>query len=87
MKRSPLRRVSAKRSREMREYSALRVEFLAAHPKCQMCGTRIATDIHHKAGRTGTNYLDTATWAALCRRDHEWVHLNPRLARAQGWLA
>lgn len=86
MKRTRLRPMSKKREVAAREYSAKRTDFLAEHPKCQKCGTRHSTDVHHKAGRLGTNYLDTQTWAALCRRCHDDIHLNPRRARQDGWL-
>lgn len=43
-------------------------------------------DVHHKAGRTGGNFLDDSTWMALSRQAHEWVHKHPKDARALGWL-
>ncbi len=43
-------------------------------------------DIHHKAGRTGANYLDESTWMAVSREAHEWIHSHPKEARAKGWL-
>lgn len=45
-----------------------------------------STDIHHKAGRTGSNYLDTSTWMAVSRAAHDWIHTHPKEARARGWL-
>lgn len=44
-------------------------------------------DIHHKAGRTGKNYLDESTWMAVSRDGHRWIHDHPKEARARGWLA
>tara|TARA_R110000868_G_scaffold93805_2_gene259384 strand:+ start:5583 stop:5972 length:390 start_codon:yes stop_codon:yes gene_type:complete len=43
-------------------------------------------DVHHKAGRTGTNYLDEQTWLAVSRQEHEWIHAHPSEARKRGWL-
>ena len=43
-------------------------------------------DIHHKHGRTGTNYLDTTTWLAVSRFQHERIHNNPSWARSHGFL-
>ena len=43
-------------------------------------------DVHHKAGRTGTNYLDQSTWLAVSRHEHEWIHAHPSLAREAGWM-
>jgi hypothetical protein len=45
-----------------------------------------STEIHHKAGRTGTNYLDESTWLAVCRQSHERIHNNPSWARERGYL-
>lgn len=36
LRRTPLRKVSSKRSRELREYSKKRKAFLAEHPLCQV---------------------------------------------------
>lgn len=35
MKRTPIRRVSSKRSKQLREYAKLRKEYLEYHPFCQ----------------------------------------------------
>lgn len=43
-------------------------------------------DIHHKAKRTGSNYLNESTWLAVSREMHEKIHQNPSWARAQGYL-
>jgi hypothetical protein len=43
-------------------------------------------DIHHKAGRSGTNYLDETKWMAVSREGHDWIHSHPKEARAKGWL-
>lgn len=46
----------------------------------------VATEVHHKSGRYGGNYLNESTWLAVCRDAHEWIHNNPSLARARGML-
>jgi hypothetical protein len=81
-----LKKVSKKRAREGRAYSLLREAFLEAHPICQKCGNVKSEDIHHKAGRYEGNYLNTDTWAALCRWCHDLCHRYPKEAREQGWL-
>lgn len=45
-----------------------------------------ACDIHHMAGRTGSNYLDTSTWLAVSREAHRRIHENPSWAREMGFL-
>ena len=76
--------VSAKRRVEMDEYSKKRLAFLALHTSCQakLVGcTSKATDIHHKAGRVGENYLNMSTWLAVCRPCHTWIETNPEAAK------
>ena len=43
-------------------------------------------DVHHVAGRSGSNYLDESTWLAVSREQHESIHSHPSFARRQGWL-
>lgn len=81
---------SAKRTQQEKEYSKLRKDFLERRSMCEMripqiC-TQKATDVHHKNGRTGDNYLNVSTWIPGCRQCHDWVHNNPRLARELGYL-
>jgi hypothetical protein len=78
-----IRQVSKKRAKDMITYHALRAQFLSDNPICQGCQVATATDVHHKQGRTGKNYLDTTTWAPLCRKCHTWVHENRNEARLQ----
>jgi hypothetical protein len=64
MKRTPLKRVSTKRSKELKEYAKLRKAYLEAHPYCEVylaenglkyegkpIDAPLATDIHHRRGR------------------------------------
>lgn len=44
LRRTPLRKVSSKRSRELREYSKKRKAFLEAHPWCQVTLARFGCD-------------------------------------------
>lgn len=117
LRRTPLRRVSKKRAQQLREYSAARKVFLAAHPICEVwcaengfewfddrqyesaIGTVLtpeelvmewrapaAVECHHKAGRTGPNFLDQSTWLAVSQEAHRRIHDRPGQARAKGWL-
>ena len=81
----PIRKMGTKRQEQARLYISLRAAFLNATPICQRCGSAESTDVHHKKGRTGANYLDIFTWAALCRTCHEWVHEHRTAARAEGF--
>jgi len=87
-KRKALPHRSQKRIKEEAEYSQKRRVFLLNHPMCEahllgIC-TQHATDVHHKAGRTGTLYLDEKYWLATCRSCHMWIETHPKEAREMG---
>lgn len=44
-----------------------------------------STDVHH-GHRRGVNYLNEATWLAVSRWGHEWIHHHPKAARELGLL-
>ena len=71
-RKTPLRRVSKRRSKEMKEYGILRKEFLEKLPICEVCMKAKSTDIHHKAGR-GKHYLEVDTWLSTCRGCHDKI--------------
>ena len=79
--------VSKKRQGEMDTYGRLRDAFITAKPRCeaklQGC-TGMSTDVHHKAGRVGGNYLKVGTWLAVCRSCHRWIEENPEAAKDLG---
>jgi hypothetical protein len=81
MRKTPLRRISKKRQKDLAEYNKLKKAFLEANPYCQVCeaegwSKRRSEDVHHKAGRSGSNYLDTDTWMAVCRKSHDLIHFG-----------
>ncbi len=87
-----LRKQSPRRAREARVYDRTRKQFLEQHRFCagpaklwEIC-TALSTDVHHKAGRLGSNYLDTATWLAVCRPCHNRIETHKREARALGLI-
>ena len=86
MKRTPIRRCSKKRAKELIQYRLLRKQYMSNLDHCEMPDCiHMATDIHHKAGR-GKHLNDMASWMGLCRLCHERVHNNPSWARAQGYI-
>ena len=85
-RRKPIRKVSLKRAKQLREYLPKRNTFIAAHPVCQMCHNARATDVHHGWGRIGELLNDEEHWFALCRTCHDFIHRNPSTARRQGFL-
>jgi hypothetical protein len=69
---------------QLDEYSKKRVAFLALHPSCQgkLVGcTKVSTEVHHKAGRVGDNFLNMSTWLAVCRSCHTWIENHPEDAK------
>lgn len=85
-RKTPLRSMSKKRQKESKIYSAKRKAFLDAHPICQICESRPASEVHHRHGRYGSAYLDESTWLALCGPHgcHEWLGRNRALAKEMG---
>jgi len=86
MKRTPLKKVSKKRGRQLSAYSKLRKEYMTANPVCEMCHKAKATDIHHKAGRVQEMLNEVIHWASVCRDCHNYIHQHPNFARDNGWL-
>lgn len=99
MKRSPLKRVSSKRSKELREYAKLRKAYLEAHPYCevylqenglkyegQLLDAPASEDIHHRRGRWHGRLNDTTHWLAVCRESHNKIHYHPQWAYERGYM-
>lgn len=55
-------------------------------PLCERCGKRVASQVHHMAGRVGAALLDAEWFAALCFECHEALHANPAMARSEGLM-
>jgi hypothetical protein len=79
-----LKKISDKRAKQLREYAKLREAYLRAFPSCAVCGIE-ATDIHHKAGRSGDRLNDTSNFLAVCRACHSKIELNPTWAKVKGY--
>lgn len=84
LKRTTLRRVSAKLSKELKRYYVLRDRFLKQKKVCEICGS-MATEVHHKKGR-GKYLNDVSTWMAVERICHQMIHNSTIRAREMGWL-
>lgn len=80
----PIRRVSAKRSKENVQYLKVRLEFLNENQTCKCCGAS-ATDVHHTKGRIGSLLTDKRYFVALCRGCHNRVEENPIWAKKHGY--
>lgn len=101
LRRTRLRRVSVKREADLREYFRVRRAYLDANPWCE-AGTVItraklptcysvprceakAAEVHHTRGR-GPHLCDVATFCAVCRTCHRWIHEHAQKARDLGLL-
>lgn len=85
--RKRLNPISKKQGKRNREYAKERKEFLEDNPACQAqlktCLGK-STQVHHKRGRVGKNFLDKKTWLACCQWCHDVIELNPELAKELG---
>lgn len=88
LKRTPIKKVSDKKSKRDKVYSVLRQKYLEENPICQICNSVPSTDIHHKhSGADRAKYQnDLSTWMALCRGCHTEIHENPKWARDNDYL-
>jgi len=91
MKRSNIKRVSSKRSKEQREYKRLNIAYMTDNPICEVvdqdgvkCSQR-ATELHHRKGRYQF-YLDTKTFMACCKAHHNHIHENGEWSKERGYL-
>ena len=80
----PIKKVSKKQDKKNKEYSILRKEFLSL-PENEICFidgcNKKANTIEHRAGRWGTNFLNTSTWAACCLEHNLKLENNPELSK------
>lgn len=84
----PINKVSDNKKAEDKIYSTLRKVFLDNHITCEakiLGCTKQATEVHHKKGRVGKNYLDVHTFLALCHNCHSWIETHPQWAKEFGY--
>lgn len=87
--RSPLKKQSQRREKQLGEYRKLRADFLGANRECQVnwrgC-LGIASEVHHRASRIGEKLNDVADFVATCAPCHRAIHRRPSLARKRNLL-
>lgn len=85
-RKKPIKKISDKRAKQMREYKIVRTNYLLDHPicECEGCNNQ-ATDIHHKKGRSGAMLCDVEFFLATCRGCHTKIEINPKWAKEKGY--
>lgn len=86
MKRTPIRKISSKRAKEVRIYLKLAAEFLQENPVCHVCAIRHSNEVHHTKGRQGSMLNNRAFWISVCRFCHTRIENNRAWAMSQGYL-
>lgn len=86
MKKTPLRKISRNRGKELRLYTKLRKEYLDKNPICQRCYNSNAHHIHHTNQRFKSRLNNTLYFVGLCSSCHLWVHHNPKEAKECGYF-
>ncbi len=97
LKRVPINRQSAKRKKAYAGKDGRRAfvkRVLAERPVCQMCKVNRSVDVHEKISRSAIGAivpgekadLQGQVFFVLCREDHDFIHLNPKWAKEEGFL-
>lgn len=95
LKRTPLKKkpykinkVSDKRKVQISEYTKKRKLFLANNKLCSVgvlgC-TKVATEIHHMAGRENDLLTDEQHWLPICRNCHTYITEHSSWAIENGY--
>jgi len=86
-------RFKSQRQLDRELYSKKAKAYKIEHPNCLICmdqnpfvRPRKTEDVHHTRGRKEQLLLDEKYWMPVCRQHHDWIHRNPRMAWAMGWL-
>lgn len=87
MKRSRIKPVSDRRRKRDAVYPERRKEvWYRAGGVCEFCNTTAMTDVHHIAGRGGSDPHRLSNLIGLCRPCHDRAHANPEWARGVGLM-
>ena len=80
--------ISESHKKTLKDYKTIRESYLLKHKYCESklkrC-TKVATEIHHKAGKIGKLYTDDNNFLAVCRNCHTWIEENPKEAKELGF--
>ena len=83
-----INKASSKKEKADYLYAIARKSYLENKPMCEAklpgCSLN-ATDIHHKKGRVGDNFLDTTNFLAVCRSCHGIIEEHVEMAKEEGF--
>lgn len=82
-KRTPIKKVSAKRKEQNAVYSEACRTWLIGK-RCACCGD-LATEVHHKGGRTNELLLEKKYWLPVCSGCHRLITEDSAWAIQQGY--
>jgi len=80
-----MRKVSKKRSKQLKEYKKVRENWLEDNYICERCGSW-GNEIHHKRGRFNERLNDTDYFMTVCSPCHRYIHDNSQESYDKGWL-
>lgn len=83
LKRTAIKKVSSKRKEQNSVYSDARQTWLI-NKRCACCGD-IATEIHHKKGRTNELLLEKKYWLPVCSGCHRLITEDSAWAIKEGY--
>lgn len=82
-----LKKVSAKRAVENKEYARLRKDYMEAYPVCEVVEChRKSTTVHHIKGRANELLTDVNYFLAVCDVCHQRIHAEPIWAENNGYI-
>jgi len=77
--------ISDKRQEELKIYRKKRDQYFKENPVCEFPGcSSVEITLHHRAGRTGSLFIDERYFCSLCMTHHRWVEENPNEAKKLG---
>lgn len=86
----PVKKVSAKMTKDLQDYGVLKRKYLLEKPVCEanliICDY-VSVEVHHRAKR-GKNLLDATTFMAICRSCHDFIEfsMSAEERRERGFL-
>jgi hypothetical protein len=83
---APVKKVSAKRASQTKEYLKLRREYMETHPCCEVveCHAR-SKELHHMGGRENELLLNTDLFLAVCVEHHHKITTDSKWALENGY--